>query len=66
MNRSMILLVHSVEEDLRLAAKTEEFNDIRIGYVERSANISFVKKEGLRGRLARGFARLARIICIGR
>jgi uncharacterized membrane protein YcaP (DUF421 family) len=46
MNRSMILLVHSVEEDLRLAAKTEEFNDIRIGYVERSGDISFVKKEG--------------------
>jgi uncharacterized membrane protein YcaP (DUF421 family) len=35
---------HDVEEDLRLAAKTEDLKDIRIGYVERSGDISFVEK----------------------
>ena len=36
---------HDLEEDLRLAAKTENLNDIRTGYVERSGDISFIKKE---------------------
>jgi Protein of unknown function (DUF421) len=35
---------HDVEEDLRLAAKTGQLKDIRIGYVERSGDISFVEK----------------------
>ena len=37
---------HDVEEDLRLAVKTEELGDIRVGYVERSGDISFIKKAG--------------------
>ena len=36
---------HDLEEDLRLAAKTENLKDIRSGYVERSGDISFIKKE---------------------
>ena len=36
---------HDVEEDMRLAAKTEDLKDIRKGYVERSGDISFIKKE---------------------
>ena len=35
---------HDVEEDLRLAARTEDLKDIRVGYVERSGDISFVEK----------------------
>jgi uncharacterized membrane protein YcaP (DUF421 family) len=35
---------HDVEEDLRLAVKTEELDNIRVGYVERSGDISFIKK----------------------
>jgi uncharacterized membrane protein YcaP (DUF421 family) len=35
---------HDVEEDLRLTAKTEDINDIRTGYLERSGDISFIKK----------------------
>jgi uncharacterized membrane protein YcaP (DUF421 family) len=37
---------HDFEEDLRLAVKTEELGDIRVGYVERSGDISFIKKAG--------------------
>jgi uncharacterized membrane protein YcaP (DUF421 family) len=36
---------HDLEEDLRLAAKTENLKDIRTGYVERSGDISFIEKE---------------------
>jgi uncharacterized membrane protein YcaP (DUF421 family) len=36
---------HDVEEDMRLAAKTEDLKDIRKGYVERSGDISFIEKE---------------------
>ena len=36
---------HDVEEDLRLSAKTEDLNDVRVGYVERSGDISFIEKE---------------------
>jgi uncharacterized membrane protein YcaP (DUF421 family) len=36
---------HDVEEDLRLAAKTQDLADIKTGYVERSGDISFVEKE---------------------
>src|ERR1700693_198539 len=35
---------HDVEEDLRLTAKTENLKDIRVGYIERSGDISFVEK----------------------
>ena len=34
---------HDVEEDLRLAAKTQDLKDIRAGYVERSGDISFIE-----------------------
>ena len=36
---------HDVEEDLRLAAKTEDLKDIQVGYVERSGDISFIEKK---------------------
>ena len=36
---------HDLEEDLRLAAKTEDMSKIRIARVERSGDISFIKKE---------------------
>ncbi len=36
---------HDVEEDLRLSAKTEDLKNIRVGYVERSGDISFVEKK---------------------
>lgn len=36
---------HDVEEDIRLDVKTEELKDIRVGYVERSGDISFIAKE---------------------
>ncbi len=35
---------HDVEEDLRLEARTEDLKKIRIGYVERSGDISFIEK----------------------
>ena len=35
---------HDVEEDLRLAARKEDLRDIRVGYVERSGDISFIEK----------------------
>jgi uncharacterized membrane protein YcaP (DUF421 family) len=35
---------HDVEEDLRLAAKTEQLRNIKAGYVERSGDISFIEK----------------------
>jgi uncharacterized membrane protein YcaP (DUF421 family) len=36
---------HDLEEDLRLAAKTEDLKNIRVGYVERSGDISFIEKK---------------------
>ena len=35
---------HDLEEDLRLEAKTEDVNDIRVARLERSGDISFIKK----------------------
>jgi uncharacterized membrane protein YcaP (DUF421 family) len=35
---------HDVEEDLRLDARTEKLEEIRVGYVERSGDISFIAK----------------------
>jgi hypothetical protein len=42
--RSNHISKHDVEEDMRLAAKTEDLRDIRKGYVERSGDISFIEK----------------------
>jgi uncharacterized membrane protein YcaP (DUF421 family) len=36
---------HDLEEDLRLSAKTEDLSKIRVARVERSGDISFIKKE---------------------
>jgi hypothetical protein len=36
---------HDVEEDIRLAAKTENLDEIRKGYVERSGDISFIERD---------------------
>lgn len=36
---------HDLEEDLRLAAKTEEIAKIRVARLERSGDISFIKRE---------------------
>jgi uncharacterized membrane protein YcaP (DUF421 family) len=36
---------HDLEEDLRLDAKTEEMSKIQIARLERSGDISFIKKE---------------------
>jgi uncharacterized membrane protein YcaP (DUF421 family) len=36
---------HDLEEDLRLDAKTEEISDIAIARLERSGDISFIKKK---------------------
>lgn len=44
---------HDVEEDLRLAVKTEKLDHIRVGYVERSGDISFIRKEGSAGPASR-------------
>jgi uncharacterized membrane protein YcaP (DUF421 family) len=35
---------HDLEEDLRLAARTENLDEIKKGYVERSGDISFIEK----------------------
>jgi uncharacterized membrane protein YcaP (DUF421 family) len=36
---------HDLEEDMRLEAKTEDIGRIRVARVERSGDISFIKKE---------------------
>jgi uncharacterized membrane protein YcaP (DUF421 family) len=36
---------HDLEEDLRLEAKTEDISEIRVARLERSGDISFIKKE---------------------
>lgn len=36
---------HDLEEDLRLAARTENLKNIRTSYIERSGDISFIEKE---------------------
>jgi uncharacterized membrane protein YcaP (DUF421 family) len=36
---------HDLEEDMRLSARTENLEEIGHGYVERSGDISFIKKE---------------------
>ncbi|MFN2542695.1 MAG: DUF421 domain-containing protein [Chthoniobacterales bacterium] len=37
---------HDLEEDLRLAAQTEELSKIKVARLERSGDISFIKAEG--------------------
>src|SRR5947199_9995534 len=37
---------HDLEEDLRLDAQTEDLSTIRVGRVERSGDISFIKRNG--------------------
>jgi uncharacterized membrane protein YcaP (DUF421 family) len=37
---------HDLQEDLRLDAKTENIGDIKLAQLERSGDISFIKKEG--------------------
>ena len=44
MNSSLVSQ-HDLEEDLRLDAQVEEFSKIRVGRLERSGDISFIKKE---------------------
>jgi len=36
---------HDVEEDLRLAARTDNLKEIRLAYVERSGDISFIPRK---------------------
>jgi uncharacterized membrane protein YcaP (DUF421 family) len=36
---------HDLQEDLRLDARTEDLKEIRLGYVERSGDISFIEKK---------------------
>jgi len=36
---------HDLEEDMRLNAKTEDLSEIRVARVERSGNISFIRRE---------------------
>lgn len=43
--RSNHISKHDVEEDMRLAAKTEDLKDIKKGYVERSGDISFIQRD---------------------
>ena len=45
MMRRNLISQHDLEEDLRLEAKTEEFADIQVALIERSGDISFIKKE---------------------
>jgi uncharacterized membrane protein YcaP (DUF421 family) len=36
---------HDLEEDLRLEAQTEDLSRIRVARIERSGDISFIKKD---------------------
>lgn len=44
--RRYLVSKHDLEEDLRLSAKTEDVGDIKVARLERSGDISFIKKEG--------------------
>ena len=44
--RKKLVSEHDLEEDLRLEAKTEDISKIRIARLERSGDISFMKKDG--------------------
>ncbi len=43
--RSNLVSDHDLEEDLRLQAKTEDLSQIRTARLERSGDISFIKKD---------------------
>ena len=43
--RRHLVSEHDVEEDLRLDANLEDFSDIQVARIERSGDISFIKKE---------------------
>jgi uncharacterized membrane protein YcaP (DUF421 family) len=43
--KSALVSKHDLEEDLRLDAKTEDASKIKIARLERSGDISFIKKE---------------------
>lgn len=43
--RRHLVSTHDLEEDLRLTAKTENVSDIKVARLERSGDISFIKKE---------------------
>lgn len=44
--KSALISKHDLEEDLRLAAKTEDVSEIKLARLERSGDISFIKKDG--------------------
>jgi uncharacterized membrane protein YcaP (DUF421 family) len=46
MMRRNLISQHDLEEDLRLDAKTENLAKIKVARVERSGDISFIKKDG--------------------
>ncbi|MEY2545816.1 MAG: hypothetical protein QOG48_933 [Verrucomicrobiota bacterium] len=43
--KSALVSKHDLAEDLRLSAKTENLEDIRLAQLERSGDISFISKE---------------------
>ena len=43
--RRHLVSSHDLEEDLRLSAKTEDIDEIKVARLERSGDISFIKKE---------------------
>lgn len=45
MMRRNLISEHDLEEDLRLDAQTEDISKIRVARIERSGDISFIKKE---------------------
>jgi uncharacterized membrane protein YcaP (DUF421 family) len=46
MMRRNLISQHDLEEDLRLDAETEDLSRIRVARIERSGDISFMKKDG--------------------
>jgi uncharacterized membrane protein YcaP (DUF421 family) len=44
--RRVLISKHDLEEDLRLSANTEKVSDIRLAQLERSGDISFIKRTG--------------------
>jgi uncharacterized membrane protein YcaP (DUF421 family) len=43
---SALISEHDLEEDLRLSAKTEDVSKIKLARLERSGDVSFIKKNG--------------------
>jgi len=46
MMRQNHLSMHDLEEDMRLDAHIDDLSKVRLARVERSGDISFIKKEG--------------------